>query len=299
MVNRQYNYVTLDVFTSTRFQGNPLAVVPDADGFSDNEMQRVAAEFNLSETVFLLPPSNGTAAARARIFTPRRELPFAGHPTIGAAAVLAARKRVGPSFVIEESVGPIDIECDADLSGTQLFWLSTPPVAFFETLDPEFCTRLLGVDRRDVRDGVPPTFISAGSPLLCICLTSTEAVDRAQLQHAYLPRALGSVNSVATFVFARKEPRSDENFDVYSRMFAPQTGITEDPATGGATGPLAAYMMRYGLLPRDVPARFVSEQGVKMGRRSVLHVRTSPNDASIKVGGSTVSVASGVLALAS
>ncbi len=142
-----------------------------------------------------------------------------------------------------------------------------------------------------------PCFVSAGSPLLFICLRSLEAVDRAQFQNALLPQALGSANSVGTFIFSRKDFASQTNFDVYSRMFAPQTGIAEDPATGGATGPLAAYMMRYGLLPQNAAAAFISEQGVKMGRRSLLHVRTDPKDSSIKVGGETVVIASGTLML--
>ncbi len=286
------NYVIVDVFTDTPFQGNPLAVVPKADSLSETQMQQIAAEFNLSETAFLSSPTNGEAAAKARIFTPRRELPFAGHPTIGAASVLSAEKNLGAAFFIEEQVGLVAIEHNG-----KLFWLTTPPITFYETLDPKFCAHLLALDPDDMQAGITPCFVSAGSPLLCICLRSPEAVDSAQLQQALLPQALGSANSVATFVFARKDFESKTNFDVYSRMFAPQTGIAEDPATGGATGPLAAYMMRYGLLPKDKPIAFVSEQGVKMGRRSLLHVRTDPKDSSIKVGGETVAIASGTLIL--
>lgn len=291
----KYEYVIVDVFTATPFQGNSLAVVTEADGLSDTQMQRIGAEFNLSETVFLLPPSNGDAAAAARIFTPRRELPFAGHPTIGAASVLSEQKPLGSRFTIEERVGPIVVEHFRDAAARSLFWLTTPAITFYETLDPEFCSRLLSLDPEDIRSNTAPCFVSAGSPLLLVCLSSTQAVDRAQIQLDLLPQALGSVNSVATFIFARKDFESETNFDVYSRMFAPQTGIPEDPGTGGATGPLAAYMMQNRLLPNNRPVEFVSEQGVKMGRRSVLHVRTAPNDSSIKVGGETVAIASGTL----
>jgi trans-2,3-dihydro-3-hydroxyanthranilate isomerase len=151
------------------------------------------------------------------------------------------------------------------------------------------------LELRDVRADLVPTFASAGSPLLFISLASVEAVDRAQLQERHLQQALRSVNSVGTFVFARKQPNSSEIFDVYSRMFAPQTGIPEDPATGGATGPLAAYMIRCGLLPANEPAAFMSEQGTKMGRQSFLYVRTDPARGTIKVGGSTVTIARGTL----
>jgi trans-2,3-dihydro-3-hydroxyanthranilate isomerase len=291
----EYEYVVVDVFTKTRFKGNPLAVVLDAQGLSESQMQAMASEFNLSETVFFLPPALSQAAIKARIFTPRRELSFAGHPTIGAAAVLSTRRNLPHSFIIEEGVGPVNLESDDDGSGTTRYWLTTPPVTFYESLDAKLCARLLGLDVGDVRSEIPPTFVSAGSPVLLICLKSADAVDRAQLQPQYLQDTLGSANSVGTFFFARQDPQSATNFNVYARMFAPQTGIAEDPATGGATGPLAAYMMRYGLLPRDRASEFVSEQGTKMNRQSFLHVRVNPDDGSIKVGGSTVTIACGSL----
>jgi len=294
--SRQYGYFLLDVFTKIALQGNPLAVVPDAEGLSEAEMQAIAGEFNLSETVFLLPASAPNAAVKARIFTPRRELPFAGHPTIGAASVVSRRAGIPPRFFIEELVGPVQIDADTDSDGDPLFWLTTPNVTFYESMEPEFCARLLGLTRDDISGDVPPGFVSAGSPLLFVFLRSTQAVDRAELQQAHLQEALGSVNSVGTFIFAKKDD-SSTGFDVYSRMFAPQTGIPEDPATGGATGPLAAYMMRHGILPASTGIDFTSEQGTKMKRKSILHVRTNPQDHSIKVGGSTVTVATGTFAL--
>jgi len=296
-MNRSCGYILLDVFTQTPYRGNPLAVVPDAQGLTDAQMQSIAAEFNLSETVFFLPPQDPKAAIRARIFTPRRELPFAGHPTVGAACVLRSQMSLPPSFSIEEGVGLVPIKCDVDASGSERAWLTTPPVWFFEELERPFCARLLDLNEDDLDSAAAPQFISAGSPLLCICLATPQAVDRAVLQQQYLPQALGSVNSVATFVFARKHRDSKENFDVYARMFAPQTGIAEDPATGGATGPLAAYMMKYGLLPKSEPAQFVSEQGNKMGRQSLLYVRTDPRAGTIEVGGYAVAIGRGSLFL--
>jgi trans-2,3-dihydro-3-hydroxyanthranilate isomerase len=297
MTSRKYEYVIVDVFTNRPFKGNPLAVLPDAAGLSDVQMQTIAGEFNLSETVFLLPPVRPEASLRARIFTPRRELPYAGHPTIGAAALFANRNGVTTPFLIEEQVGTVKIDAGDDRVEPRLFWLTTPPVTFYESLDPEFCASLLGLDIRDLRSHVRPRFASAGTPLLFIWLASMDAVDRARLQQQYLSQALGSVDSVGTFVFARKEPDSRTSFDVYSRMFAPQIGITEDPATGGATGPLAAYMMRCGLLSDSEPVAFVSEQGTQMGRQSFLHVQTNAVEHTIKVGGSTVEVARGTLTM--
>jgi trans-2,3-dihydro-3-hydroxyanthranilate isomerase len=293
---RRYQYYVLDVFTKTRLEGNPLAVFPSASGIDDGEMQRIAGELNLSETVFLRDATAPGAIASARIFTPRRELPFAGHPTIGAAYVLSLGKANNGPFAIEERVGLVPIESDDD-ARVRRFWLMTPQIAFFETVDYAFCARLLNLSPDDLVTSAPPQFVSAGSPLLCICLATPDAVDRAELQEAYLPEALGSVNSVATFVFARKNPHSSTNFDVYSRMFAPQTGIREDPATGGATGPLAAFMLANGLLPRKDGVEFTSHQGYKMGRPSQLHVRVGANGATIQVGGSAVLLAEATMFL--
>lgn len=295
---RRYKYFLVDVFTKTQLQGNPLAVFPAADGISDIEMQQIAGELNLSETAFLLEPAIPSAGARVRIFTPRRELDFAGHPTIGSAHVFSREKSPGARFALEENVGLVQIDVVTDDEGYPIFWLTTPELTFFETMDAEFCARLLGLSSDDLARDCPAQFVSAGSPLLFVCLKSPEAVDRAELQHAHLNEALGSVNSVGTFFFARKQPHSTSCFDVYSRMFAPQTGVHEDPATGGATGPLAGYMLKHGILPRQ-SVQFASEQGVKMGRRSVLHVRVDVNadDVSIKVGGSVMDVAEGTFLL--
>lgn len=217
---RRYEYVLLDVFTKTRLQGNPLAVFPVAQGIADEEMPRVANELNLSETVFLTDSTRPDAVAKARIFTPRRELDFAGHPTIGAAHVLALRYATGDRFAIEENVGLVEIELEEDQNGEPRCWLTTPGLRFFETLDPTLCARFLNLSLADLVAESPPQFVSAGSPLLFVALATPESVDRAELQLAYLSDALGSVNSVGTFIFARKEPGSTR-FDVYARMFAP------------------------------------------------------------------------------
>ncbi len=294
----EYEYLIVDVFTRVPLQGNPLAVFPDANRLGGDDMQRIAAEFNLSETAFILPSQTAEAAARVRVFTPRRELDFAGHPTIGSAYVLREKGISSLHFAIEENVGSVPIDVEIERDDPAIFWLTTPPLTFYETVDAALCARLLNLDSRDVAPEIPPQFVSAGAPLLFICLNSPAAVDRAELQHAYLKDAIGSVNSCGTFIFARKDPQSTTCFDVYSRMFAPQMGIAEDPATGGATGPLAGYLHKYGKIPRS-GVHFISEQGVKMGRRSILHVqlREVEGEPSIKVGGSVVRIAQGVFLL--
>lgn len=290
-------YYLLDVFTETRFKGNPLAVFPDVTGLPTETMLAIAAEFNLSETVFVNPPTNADCVARVRIFSPKKELDFAGHPTIGTSHLLHALGRVSRPFYLQENVGPIAIDLDLNGDRHGRFFLTTPRVMFSETLSRSLCADLLSLGEDDLAT-TPPQFLSAGSPLLFIQLNSPETVDRAILNASVLPHALGSVKSGGTFLFARN-PLPDEPYNVYSRMFAPQIGIAEDPATGGATGPLAAYMLRYGLIPGAQEVRFESEQGVKMGRRSVLYVRVRPADPHpvIQVGGSSIIIAQGVMTL--
>ncbi|MBV8668175.1 MAG: PhzF family phenazine biosynthesis protein [Candidatus Eremiobacteraeota bacterium] len=295
---RRYDYQLLDVFTKTRFEGNPLAVFPVARGLSDVEMQCIAGELNLSETVFLLEPVDARAAAKARIFTPRRELDFAGHPTIGTAFVVSNLKVQRGRFALEENVGLVPIDTDTDADGYPMFWLTTPPLKFFETVDPVHCAKLLGLSVDDITPECQPQLVSAGSPMLFVHLVSMEAVDRAAARPELASQPVGSIDSVGTYVFARKEPQSSTSFDVYARMFAPQTGIAEDPATGGAIGPLAGYLLAHGKLPRK-PLAFTSEQGVKMGRRSLLHVRIDAGTGgeTIKVGGCVVAIAHGTFVL--
>lgn len=291
----RYRYRLVDVFTTSRFQGNPLAVFPAADTLDAEQMQRMANELNLSETVFLMRPQTAQAAARARIFTPRRELDFAGHPTIGSAFVLSREGGVPERFAIEENAGLVPVELEnGRIPDHPVFWLTTPKIQFFETLDVERCAKLLGVSAAEIDDTAPPQFVSAGSPLLFICLRNVKAVDSAHLDLNHLEDAIGSVNSVGTFVYSRKQPNSPTSFDVYSRMFAPQSGIAEDPATGGASGPLAAFMLENGQIP-NADLLFTSEQGVKMGRRSVIYIRVTPGAQGpiIRIGGCVAEVADG------
>ena len=282
LTGRAYDYFILDVFTTSRLSGNPLAVFWNASELSQDIMQRIAGEMNLSETVFLSDDRSGSM--KARIFTPRRELDFAGHPTIGSAAVIDRMRRQPRVFRILENVGFVEISIEGDGESDRVYWLTTPSISFHDTVDRNLTADCLGLTPSALASSLPQ-FVSAGSRFLFVQLNRPKDVDGAALHPAVLERALGSAESVGTFVFALKSPNG---LDVYARMFAPQTGIPEDPATGGATGPLAAFMIANGLLPNGRNSAFVSEQGTKMGRRSLLYVRTSFVDGApvIKVGGS-------------
>jgi trans-2,3-dihydro-3-hydroxyanthranilate isomerase len=274
-------YRVVDVFTTQALEGNPLAVFPEAAGIDDVTMQRIAKELNLAETAFVLPPAQSDHAANVRIFTPVREMIFAGHPTIGTAFVLLDEgivQRGTARFVLEEKVGPVPIRVES--GDRPMIWLQTPPIRDGKTYERKAWARALGLDFNDLLD-ISPQLLSAGNPTVYVPVKNVETVDRASLDARELEHLLDGGDPICVFVFA-PTPKG-----AYSRMFAPEYGIVEDPATGSSTGPLAAFMMRHGLASSCDGTRFVSEQGVKMGRRSLLHVEIHGEQGSegIDVGG--------------
>jgi trans-2,3-dihydro-3-hydroxyanthranilate isomerase len=285
--NHSYRYCVVDVFTEVPFEGNALAVFPNALGMPEDAMQRIAREMNLSETVFVFPPSRPDAVAAFRIFTPAQELLFAGHPTVGGSFVLLQEGIVpkgSERFVLEEKVGLVPIRVES--GDRPLIWLTTPPISFGPTFERARCAAALGVETDELID-IPPQMVSAGNPFFFIAVKNKETVDRAFLDSTGAKNIKGpEIDASGVFVFA---PTAE---GAYSRMFAPEYGITEDPATGSATGPLAAYMVRHKLLPSSSPSRFINEQGVKMGRRSILHVQLHGDGGAegIEIGGHVVPV---------
>ena len=289
-----YDYSIVDVFAEAPLEGNPLAVVPQAEGIGGATMQRIAREFNLSETVFMLPARSADCAVRFRIFTPYMEMKFAGHPTVGGAFVALERGVVPAnvdSFLIDEEIGSVPVRVDRS-DGVRI-WLTTPPIEFRELHDSALCAEVLGL-REDDMLGPPPQLVTAGNPNIFIAVRDSDAVDRAGLDLAGVRRLhAGNQSNDCAFVFT---PTPE---GAYSRMFAPEHGVSEDPATGSATGPLAAYMMKHGLAPHADGARFHSEQGTKMGRRSILEIAVHGDHGrnAIEVGGRVVPFASGTLRL--
>ena len=292
---RTIEYQVVDVFTEHALEGNPLAVFPNADGLDEMMMQAIARELNLSETSFILPPSDARFAARVRIFTPAYEMLFAGHPTIGTAFVMRERGLVARDverFVLEEKIGPVPVRVER--SENPAIWLTTPPIRKGETFDAAFAAQTVNLIEEDLLPNVPPQLLSAGNPNLYIAVQDKAAVDRAvpnAAQIAEIP--VGEDGPPCVFVFT---PTAQ---GAYSRMFAQEHGVAEDPATGSATGPLAAYMMEHGLAPHQDGARFVSEQGTKMKRRSLLHVLIHGDygASGIEVGGNVVPVISAAISI--
>ncbi len=291
-MSRELRYQVVDVFTDTPLEGNPLAVFYEGHSLDHTTMQRIARELNLSETVFLLPATHPDCAVRARIFTPAREMRFAGHPTVGSAYVARERgivPRELTAFALEEGVGPVAVRIRGGL-----IWLSTPPIERIGECDRTACARALDLREWDLLPEVPPQVYSAGNPMLFVPITDRESVDRASVDSGAF-RALAEEIGEPFGLFAFTPTPSG----AYSRMFAPELGIVEDPATGSATGPLAAYMMKHGLCATADGTSFVSEQGAKMGRRSLLHVyvRGERGAGGIEVGGRVTPLVEAVMTL--
>jgi len=291
---KSHPYTVVDVFTTEPLSGNSLAVFPEASEFDAAAMQKIARELNLTETAFVLPATRSDCAARVRIFTPTKELPFAGHPTVGAAFVLLQQGIVSSSyheFLLEEELGPIPLRIEA---GTPpLIWLRTPAIHEGRRLDGSLCARALGLEPHDLL-AVEPQMLNAGNPTVLVAVKDKAAVDRAQLDLRGF-RSLKDTESEAFCVFVFT-PTPD---GAYSRMFAPEYGIAEDPATGSSTGPLAVFMMRRDLVSSAAGTHFVSEQGTKMGRRSLLHVDIHGDSGAdgIDVGGHVTPLVEAVMTL--
>jgi trans-2,3-dihydro-3-hydroxyanthranilate isomerase len=286
-------YRIVDVFTTEPLEGNALAVFTDASQIDEAIMQKIAREMNLAETTFVLPPENPDCAARVRIFTPKKEMTFAGHPTIGTSFVLLDEGAIHnhDSFCLEEKVGPVQIWVEH--GERPMIWLLTPPISEGRVFDRSLCAQALGIKTDDLLD-VEPQLLNAGNPTLFVGLKNEVAVDRTWLDsHGMKILRTGEGEQFCVFVF------SQTSEGVYSRMFAPEHGVSEDAATGSSTGPLAAFMIKHGLLTGASNTRFISEQGTKMGRRSLLHVRIVGNKQGeeIYVGGHVTAIAEGRMRL--
>jgi trans-2,3-dihydro-3-hydroxyanthranilate isomerase len=296
--SRVYRYRVVDVFTQEALQGNQLGVFSRISDLDDATMQKIAKELNIAETVFISPATRADCAAKVRIFTPAREMPFAGHPTVGASFVLRETGVVPKNaerFVLEEKIGPVPVRVESGDSGRPLIWLTTPPLSVGAAFDRGVCAKAIGVAADELLE-TTPEIVSAGNPGLFIAVRSKESVDRAWLDREGL-RILKADKPEGFFVFVFAPTPEG----AYSRMFAPEHGVAEDPATGSATGPLALYMMRHSLSPSADGTRLISEQGTKMGRRSILHILIHGEQGAdgIEVGGYVTPVIEGVLTLPS
>jgi trans-2,3-dihydro-3-hydroxyanthranilate isomerase len=294
----RYRYYTCDVFTDTRFGGNQLAVLPEAQGLSDRKMQQIAREFNFAESTFVFPAEAGQTR-KVRIFTPSTEVPFAGHPNVGTAFALATAGEFGPvessiAVTFEEKAGLVPITIQRRAGG---LWceLSAPQrLTLGGTVSAETVAQAVSLTPDDIVIRThPPQVASVGLPFLM-----TELKDRAALQRARVNMdgldalvAQGVTPDVHLYV------RSGDDFDIRARMFAPLDGVPEDPATGSANCALAGLLSHHEA-KTDGSFQWRIAQGVEMGRPSVLEARTEKRDGTVVnvwIGGASVLVSEGMI----
>jgi trans-2,3-dihydro-3-hydroxyanthranilate isomerase len=297
-------YAILDVFTDTALAGNGLAVVLDAEGLSDERMQQIARGFNLSETVFVLPPTANGHTARARIFTPARELPFAGHPTVGTAVLLAGRK-LGPipgkcdaMIVLEEAVGAVrcGVVLHPGAAGYAEFDAPKKPVEIETAIEKEAVAAALGLLPREIgfENHVPSAF-EAGVPFTFVPVHDLSVIERAHPVRELWSKAFSGAAPASVFVYCRETVKHDAAF--HGRMFSPEMGIEEDPATGAAAAAFAGVVVRFDD-PTEGRHELPIEQGIEMGRPSLIRLEVEMAGGALKavrIGGHAVLLAEGAL----
>lgn len=292
---RELQYHLVDVFTDRAFGGNPLAVFTDGQGISDELMQALTRELNLSETTFVLPPDDPANDFRVRIFTPGKELPMAGHPTIGTAFVLARERMIGrlgdkAEVSFEEGVGPIPVSLEFKDDLPTNITMTQPLPRFGEQIgDREGIAEMLSLRPEQISTDSPIEVVSCGVPFLFVPLRDLEAARGARIRREAYDKMMHGSEAEEIFLFTMEV--ENRGSTVHSRMFAPALGIAEDPATGGASGPLGCYLVRYGLVPIEDTVRIVSEQGIEMGRPSFIHIEIGQKGGEIgvvRVGGQCV-----------
>jgi trans-2,3-dihydro-3-hydroxyanthranilate isomerase len=302
-MSSRYRYLHLDVFTAEKFGGNQLAVFLDARGLAGETMQAMTKEMNFSESTFILPAERPDADIRMRIFTPGREMPMAGHPTVGSAFALALAGIIPPgrrrwTFGLNIGPTPVDIDWAGD-SPTFVWMTQQAPVFGPVVADVGAVAHAIGVDAAAVRSTrLPVQEVSCGVPFVFIPVATRADVDAASPNLDAFNRLCeaAGVDNHAMFVFSPES--GPDGATVYSRMFAPGLGVHEDPATGSASGPLGCYLVKHGVVPPDQAGSMLSLQGVTMGRPSRVHIAIGLADGEItrvQVGGEAVLVGEGYL----
>ncbi|ASY58140.1 MULTISPECIES: PhzF family phenazine biosynthesis protein [Sinorhizobium] len=300
---KSVSYVTVDVFTAERFTGNQLAVIPDARGLSDEQMQAIATEFGYSEVTFVLPPDDPANTARVRIFTPTAEIPFAGHPNVGTAFVLGQQgeifgRRPGDKLRFEEKAGLVEVALLGDgdaIAGARI--VAPRPLSIGPVIDAATVAACASLRPEDVSERTHPAVrVSVGLAFAAAEVRDVAALSNARPDvsafHEANARYPLADDSFSLFLYARTPERP---WQIRARMFAPLDNVIEDPATGSASAALGAYLAS--LLPQaDAEIEIVIEQGVEMGRRSVITVRVNKKNGTVRevsVSGNCVAVMRG------
>jgi trans-2,3-dihydro-3-hydroxyanthranilate isomerase len=302
---RSYRFVQVDVFTQRPFGGNPLAVFPQAEGLTAEEMQQLAKEMNLSETTFVLPSREPKADFGVRIFTPTAELPFAGHPVVGTHWVLAHLGRVDlrePVTTVRFELGVGVLPADLHVAGGRVdrVVMTQDRPSFHAVLEDvgELATGLGLPSGAITETGLPVQLVSTGIPQMMVpvrCLAEVQRLASDRLDVATLTRVCRAAGTDCVMVFSLETESPEAT--VHTRMFAPSLGVPEDPATGSANGALGAYLVHHRAVPVTEPTtRLTSEQGLEMGRASTLYVEVDSGGGEVtvvRVGGQVVAIAEG------
>lgn len=308
-----YRYHTADVFTDKLFGGNQLAVFPDASGLSDEQMMSITREFNYSETVFVLPPADARNSRRLRIFTPGRELPFAGHPTVGTAFVLAATGEIPfaggeETIVFEEGVGPVNVLIRGTRGNPAFSRLTAPqlPLRSPSPIDAHDLEKLLGLGAESVlSDAFRPEIFSCGVPFLIVALRDAATLAAARVRSDVWDSISMLIEVPEMYLVTQDSWNNGEQANILSpgivraRMFAPGWGISEDPATGSAAASLAGFLTAHSA-PDNTALTWTIYQGVEMGRPSKIDLsvdRLAGEISAVHVGGESVLVTSGTFHL--
>lgn len=300
-MTRRFHFVQADVFTGQAFGGNQLAVFTDARGLSTDEMQTLAHEMNYSESTFVLPPEIPNAVKRVRIFTPGKEMPMAGHPTVGTAFVLAQRGEIPlvgerTEAVLQLGIGAVGVTVEQSNGKPSFVWMKHREPEFTTIFDDrEAVAQSLSITASDVSIEFPMQIVSTGVRFMMVPLLSLEVVNRCAPNSSALLELCERLKIEGLYVFTKQTMLPGSH--IHARMFAsPELGLIEDPATGSAAGPFGGYVARYGVLPRANTIRFVIEQGVEMKRPSQIKVQVESNGdkiTALAIGGQTVIVGEG------
>src|SRR5215510_3318620 len=297
----KYRYYICDVFTETRFGGNQLAVLPQADGLSIRQMQQIAREFNFSETTFVFPTKAGHTR-HVRIFTPAREIPFAGHPNVGTAFVLASIGEVGeikssPTVIFEEEAGLVWVaiqESDGKIASCEL--TAPQSLSFGKILPTELVAAAISIDAKDIVTKTHgPQVTSVGLPFVMVELTDRSVLERARINISGFEALAAQDVMPDVYLYTH----ASDGFDIRARMFAPLSGVPEDPATGSANCAVAGLLAHYNPQPNGSFSWLIA-QGVEMGRPSTLIAHAEKSDGVVqttRVGGASILVSEGSLYL--
>jgi len=303
---RSYRYLHYDVFTDHLFGGNQLAVVLDGRGLSAATMQAIANEMNFSETTFVLPAERPDTDVRMRIFTPADELPIAGHPTIGSTFALARAGIIAEGrerFVFGLGAGPTPVTLTWHGGDLSFAWMTQGNPTFADPIaDRAAVAAALTLPEQALAPSLPLQVVSCGVPFLFVPLNTRADVDAAVAVPGLLAPVLRSTGTGAhgVFIFSPERVPADggDRATAYSRMFAPELGVLEDPATGIASGPLGSYLVRHQVVAREAAGAPLSLQGGKMGRPSYIHISIALDRdaiATVRVGGESVLAGEGLL----